>query len=62
MRKEMGMDFGKIDYTMHNGVPVILDVNQTPGVPSSPENEKIMGEYFAEGIWSLLPNSGQSGR
>lgn len=62
VRRELGMDFGKIDYTMHDGTPVILDVNQTPGVPSSPENEKIMGEFFAPAIWSLLTKPEQLGR
>ena len=29
--KEAGIDFGKIDYCMHQGKAVIIDVNKTPG-------------------------------
>lgn len=31
----LGLDFGKFDFTMHDGVPVLLDANKTPGYTSS---------------------------
>jgi len=33
LRKKMGFDYGKFDYVMYNGKPVLLDVNRTPGAP-----------------------------
>ncbi len=32
LRQKLGLDFGKIDYVMHNGRPVVFDVNKTPTV------------------------------
>lgn len=32
LRQELGLDFGKIDYVMHDGRPVVFDVNKTPTV------------------------------
>src|SRR5580765_1354501 len=34
LRKEWGMQYGKIDYVIHDGSVVVLDVNPTPGLPS----------------------------
>ncbi len=31
IRKNMGIDFGKFDYVMHDGKPILYDVNKTPG-------------------------------
>ena len=55
LRRRLGLDYGKIDYTIHQGRAVILDVNRTPGVPGSPAaTARTVGD-LAEGIWSLLP-------
>jgi hypothetical protein len=32
-RERLGFDFGKIDFVIHEGRPVLLDVNRTPTVP-----------------------------
>lgn len=32
IRKELKMDFGKFDYVIHDGEPVLFDVNKTPTV------------------------------
>lgn len=32
LRQKLGLDFGKIDYVMHDGRPVVFDVNKTPTV------------------------------
>ncbi len=32
LREKLGLDFGKIDYVMHDGRPVVFDVNKTPTV------------------------------
>ena len=31
-RKTLGIEYGKIDYTIHHGEPVVVDINKTPGV------------------------------
>lgn len=35
-RAELGLDYGKMDYTIHRGVPVLLDVNTTPVMSDPP--------------------------
>jgi hypothetical protein len=51
LRRQMGMDYGKIDYIIHNGQVVILDVNRTPGAPVT--TGRTVGD-LADGIWLLL--------
>jgi hypothetical protein len=31
-RKEMGFDLGKFDFAVHEGRPILLDANRTPGI------------------------------
>lgn len=38
--RELGMDYGKIDFVLHEGEPVILDVNRTPVHAGSQVNER----------------------
>ncbi|MCW5754753.1 MAG: hypothetical protein KIT24_08630 [Phycisphaeraceae bacterium] len=40
-RIELGVDYGKLDYVMHDGVPVLLDVNITPTLSGPITEEKI---------------------
>lgn len=35
IRQRFGLDFGKLDYVMVDGQPVLLDVNKTPIVPAA---------------------------
>jgi hypothetical protein len=56
LRRRFGLDYGKIDYTVHAGRVAILDVNRTPGVPGAPETTARTVGDLADGIWSLLPN------
>jgi hypothetical protein len=55
LRRRLGLDYGKIDYTIHAGQVVILDVNRTPSVPGTPEATARVVANLADGIWSLLP-------
>ncbi len=52
LRAEMGFDFGKFDYVMHDGRPVLLDANKTVGsatVKTTPD--RIAARRFrADGI------------
>jgi hypothetical protein len=38
-RQELGIDYGKIDFVMHEGEPVIFDVNTTPHVGTTEVRE-----------------------
>jgi len=50
-RSQIGLDYGKIDYTIHDGQVVILDANRTPGAPKTTARTV---DDLADGIWSLL--------
>lgn len=55
-REELGFDFGKFDYVLHNGEVVLFDVNRTPSVGAfTPEQFLPRVRRYAEGIWSFLP-------
>jgi len=61
LRKKLGFDYGKFDFTMVDGKPVIFDFNKTTGVidPKAPKTLEMVQE-LAGGIdayfnWSLLP-------
>lgn len=54
LRRRLGLDYGKIDYTLHDGQVVILDVNRTPGTPGTDTvTARAVGD-LAGGILSLL--------
>jgi hypothetical protein len=53
LTKSMQFDFGKFDYVMHEGKPVLLDTNKTPGAGRSPEYFA-MCRRWAQGIWSCF--------
>lgn len=54
LRHQLGMDYGKIDYVIHEGQVVILDVNRTPGIPGKPAATAVTVDALADGIWSLF--------
>lgn len=60
-RKQFNLDYGKIDYVINNGLPVLLDVNKTTGNhPSFVRNldssvDEILGAR-ARAIASFLPD------
>jgi hypothetical protein len=35
-RERLGFDFGKFDFAIHDGRPVLFDANRTPGAPPPP--------------------------
>jgi hypothetical protein len=41
-REKLGFDYGKFDFVIHEGRPVLLDVNRTPTIP-----EKLSAELEA---------------
>ncbi|MGR8921426.1 MAG: hypothetical protein ACU85V_17555 [Gammaproteobacteria bacterium] len=56
-RRELGFDFGKFDWVMHAGRPVLLDTNRTPAAPgtlmASPDFVAYLDE-LARGIEDFL--------
>jgi hypothetical protein len=60
LRRRLGLDYGKIDYTIHAGQVVILDVNRTPVLAGTPEETARSVGILAGGIWSLLQNKGKA--
>ena len=54
LRHQLGFDFGKFDYIVHEGRPVLLDVNRTPAFGHSPERLRRQGELLASGLRGLL--------
>jgi hypothetical protein len=60
-RKKLNMDYGKLDYVVADGQPVLLDVNKTIGASRSGMNQLISSQdvaanrrTLAEGIYSYL--------
>jgi hypothetical protein len=50
---KIGLDFGKLDYVLHDGRPVLLDVNKTPGAGKS-ASYPAMSRVWAKGIKQYL--------
>jgi hypothetical protein len=54
LRRGLGFDYGKFDYTIHNGQVALLDVNWTPGSPGTVGITARAARDLAGGIWSWL--------
>lgn len=56
-RERLGFDYGKFDFVIHDGEPVLLDTNPTPttGVPPSPRASAAADE-LAPGLHEFVPN------
>jgi hypothetical protein len=50
-RRELGFDFGKLDYVVRDGKAVLLDANRTPALD---EPELGRTAMLAPGLWSFL--------
>lgn len=55
-RKQFNLDYGKIDYVVNNGRPVILDVNKTTGASLAVSDARVraMRRHLAEGLYSYF--------
>jgi hypothetical protein len=53
-RRRLGFDFGKFDYTLVDGKPVLFDANRTPASRGSGVKDDIITR-LASGIAALLP-------
>jgi hypothetical protein len=54
LRRSLGLDYGKIDYTMPGGQVAILDVNRTVGTPGQDEVTAAAVKSLADGLWSYV--------
>jgi len=54
-RARLGFDFGKFDFVLHEGAPVLLDVNRTPTLPANMSAFVKAGmEELAKGMAGIL--------
>lgn len=49
-RERLGFDYGKFDFVMHEGQPVLLDANRTPGAPPHADALEAAYARLARGI------------
>ncbi|MBA5776294.1 hypothetical protein H2509_04050 [Stappia sp. F7233] len=52
MRRKLGFDFGKFDYVMHGGEPILLDANKTPSFAGRGDTPRM--KALASGIRDFL--------
>lgn len=58
-RARLGFDYGKFDFVMIDGKPVLLDANRTPGRPPATGASAIArAEVLADGLAALIRRSG----
>lgn len=61
IRYELKFDYGKFDYVIHNGEPVLLDINKTTGAVRKLTPEiAAMRRHRAEGIYSYFQGNSSS--
>jgi hypothetical protein len=54
-RADMGFDFGKFDYVVVDGKPILFDVNRTPNLGNVPKDKLLPRlRHLADGLASLL--------
>jgi hypothetical protein len=54
IRKDLGFDFGKFDYVIVDGKPILIDANKTPALSSSSISPSPKLLNLAEGIHSFM--------
>ena len=54
LRKQWGLDYGKIDYVVRDGNVIVLDVNPTPGLPANDGLAREIARHLADGIVTQL--------
>lgn len=54
LRQQFGLQFGKLDYVIHDGQVHLFDLNKTPGAPPDPRPENPVLQQLAPGIEELL--------
>lgn len=60
LRQRVGLDYGRFDYALHAGRPVVFDINKTMGPPKSDaEADADVIDYLAGGLNDYLPVAGE---
>ncbi|MEE8107075.1 MAG: hypothetical protein V3T86_16190 [Planctomycetota bacterium] len=54
MQAELGFDYGKFDYVLHEGVPVLLDVNSTPASRYHERERRRQAAFLAPALEPLV--------
>jgi hypothetical protein len=54
-RERLGFDFGKFDFVVHDGEPILLDANKTPSLPPASAQIRQLYDRLAEGLGVFLP-------
>jgi len=54
VRRRLGMDYGKLDFVVHEGRAIVFDVNRTPGIFNPPERMRAKAVQLAPGINSFF--------
>ena len=58
IRQQLNIDYGKMDYVLHDGQPALFDINKTMGAPKSaithPELLQAIN-YISQGISAFAP-------
>jgi len=53
-RKKLGLDYGRLDYVLHDGKPILLDANKTLGCDRSLRTDNGVFDDLAEGIKTFV--------
>ena len=62
LRKQFNLDFGKLDYCMNQGKPVLLDVNKIVGYGGFVDGQIPSFEDRANGLFDLIPTDISAGK
>lgn len=59
IRKKLGIDYGKMDYVIRDGKPILFDVNKTTGISPDGKSDGVsvdeeLGSILAEGLYSFF--------
>lgn len=54
LRRRLHFDYGKFDYVMNEGIPVLLDINKTPGTAPATQVLMPLRREWASGIFSYF--------
>ena len=58
IREKLKFDYGKFDYGIHNGKPVLYDVNKTPGSPQNntrPSEQELANiQALSQGLYDFI--------
>ena len=54
IRKKLKFDYGKFDYGIHNGQPILYDANKTPGTPPLATEFSVKIQNLSQGLYDFI--------